>query len=64
LEDWNAADKKGFQHDYKKARGTSFPFVQVNPTAGLPGDNSTRTLVALYPREVISAYLLCLYSKP
>jgi len=38
--------------------------LNVNPTAGLPGDNSTRTLVALYPREVISAYLLCLYSKP
>jgi hypothetical protein len=57
--------KKDFSMIIKKARGTSFPFVQVNPTAGLPGDNSTRTLVALYyPREVISAYLLCLYCKP
>jgi len=50
----------------KKARGTSFPFVQVNPTAGLPGDNSTRTSVALYPREVIYFFIstMSLLSKP
>jgi hypothetical protein len=58
--------KKGFEHDYKKARGNSFPFVQVNPTAGLPGDNSTRTSVALYPREVINfcIFTMSLLSKP